>query len=408
MLRINIDACTGCGLCEQNCALDAIHVVDGIAQIDQENCNLCGGCVDFCEAAALFMEGEERRSEVEKLAEWSGIWIYAEYRNGRLAPVTLELLGEGRRLADARGTTLAAVLFTDQDSTEADDFSNELISHGADTVYLAENPLFGEFYEDVYAAVLADMAGKYKPEIILAGATAIGRSFIPRVAATLKTGLTADCTKLEIQEDGALLQSRPAFSGNVMAAVLCPGTRPQMATVHPSVMKAAKADPNRSGEIVRFAVPPQLLKSGIKVNRFVALEKEGVNLDEADIVVAGGRGMENEEGFRMVEELAEVLGGAVAASRAAVDSGWVSSSRMVGQTGQTVRPKVYIACGISGAIQHTIGMQSAETIIAINRDPEAPVFDIATYGVVGDAFEIIPRLIEKIKMLQGEESKSED
>lgn len=397
MLRINIDACTGCGLCEQNCALDAIHVVDGIAQIDQENCTLCGGCVDFCETAALFMEGREEGMTADKSAEWSGIWIYAEYRNGRLAPVTRELLGEGRRLANARGTSLAAVLLTDRSSTEDGDLSDELISYGADTVYLAEDPLFGEFHEDVYAAVLADMAGKYKPEIILAGATAIGRSFIPRVAATLKTGLTADCTKLEIQEDGSLLQSRPAFGGNVMAAVLCPGTRPQMATVHPSVMSPAKADPHRNGEVVSFAVSARSMVSGVKVNRFVALDNEGVNLNEADIVVAGGRGMENEEGFRLVEELAGVLGGAVAASRAAVDNGWISSSRMVGQTGQTVRPKVYIACGISGAIQHTVGMQSAETIIAINRDPEAPVFDIATYGVVGDAFEILPKLIENIK-----------
>ncbi len=396
MLRINIDACNGCGLCEQTCAVDAIHVVDGIAEIEQESCTGCGGCVDVCEPAALFMEGQELEEKNNALAEWSGIWIYAECRNGELAPVSLELLGEGRRLADIRETKLSAVLFTDETSN----LTAQLISHGADTVYLVENPIFGNFYEDANAAVLTDLARRYKPETILAGATAIGRSFIPRVAASLRTGLTADCTCLGIQENGDLLQSRPAFGGNVMAAVLCSGTRPQMATVHPMVMKPLETDPDRKGEVVKVDVEESLFDTKIRVNNFVPLESEGVALNEADIVVAGGRGLENEEGFKLVEELAEVLGGAVAASRAAVDSGWISATRMVGQTGQTVRPRIYIACGISGAIQHTVGMQSAETIIAINRDPDAPVFDIATYGVVGDAFEVLPRLIEKLKQMK--------
>ncbi len=342
------------------------------------------------------MEGQEVEDNGDTLTEWSGIWVYAEYRNGEIVPVTLELLGEGRKLADARGTALSAVLLID----EAGDIPELLISHGADTVYLVENPVFKGFYEDVYASVLADMARRYKPEVILAGATTIGRSFIPRVAAALKTGLTADCTSLAIREDGALVQSRPAFGGNVMAAVVCSGTRPQMATVHPMVMKPLEADHSKTGEVVKFSPDERHLQSRIRVNGLVALQSEGVNLNEADVVVAGGRGLEDEEGFKLVEELAEGLGGAVAASRAAVDSGWISHVRMVGQTGQTVRPKVYIACGISGAIQHTVGMQSAETIIAINRDPDAPIFDIATYGLVGDVFEIIPKLIEEIRKLK--------
>ncbi len=392
MLLIDIDACVGCGLCEANCAFDAIHVVDGIAEVN-ENCTLCGSCVDSCDAGALKIEGKEKE-EGDGLAAWSGIWVYAEYRHGRVAPVTFELLGVGRKLADTKQVPLSAVLFTDQ----AGEVPDQLISYGADQVYVVENPALAEFTDDAYGNALEDLARQYKPEVILAGATAIGRSFIPRVATSLKTGLTADCTQLDIQvEDGALLQTRPAFGGNIMATIACPNTRPQMATVRPLVMKANIPDPTRKGKIISCKVSQDRLGSRVMVRNFVALEGDQVNLNEADIVISGGRGMDGDKGFKLLSELAHQLDGAVAASRAAVDSGWIPYPHQVGQTGKTVSPKVYIACGISGAIQHLVGMQSADTIIAINRDPHAPIFDVATYGVVGDVFEILPKLIDKIK-----------
>ena len=391
-MLIDIDACIGCGLCEANCAFDAIHVVDGIAEVN-ENCTLCGGCVDFCEAGALKIEGRERE-EKDDLSAWTGIWVYAEYRHGRIAPVTHELLGVGRKLADLKKVPLSAVLLTDQ----AGDVPAQLISSGADKVYVVEDRALAQFTDEAYGNALEDLARQYKPEVILAGATAIGRSFIPRVATSLKTGLTADCTQLDIQrEDGALLQTRPAFGGNIMATIASSNTRPQMATVRPLVMKANAPDPARQGEVIYCTIAAARLASRVKVRNFVALEGDQVNLNEADIVVSGGRGLEGEKGFKLIAELAHQLDGAVAASRAAVDSGWVPYPHQVGQTGKTVSPKVYIACGISGAIQHLVGMQSSDTIVAINRDPHAPIFDVATYGVVGDVFEILPKLIEKIK-----------
>ncbi|MBU0966137.1 MAG: electron transfer flavoprotein subunit alpha [Proteobacteria bacterium] len=392
MLLIDIDACIGCGLCEANCAFDAIHVVDGIAEVN-ENCTLCGACVDSCEVGALKIEGIDRE-EKDDLSTWSGIWVYAEYRHGRIAPVTHELLGVGRKLADLKKVPLSAVLLTDK----AGDVPAQLVSYGADKVYVVEDQTLAQFTDEAYGNALEDLARQYKPEVILAGATAIGRSFIPRVATSLKTGLTADCTQLDIQqEDGALLQTRPAFGGNIMATIASSKTRPQMATVRPLVMKANVPDPARQGEVIHCTIAPERLVSRVKVRNFVALEGDQVNLNEADIVVSGGRGLDGEKGFQLIAELAQLLDGAVAASRAAVDSGWMPYPHQVGQTGKTVSPKVYIACGISGAIQHLVGMQSSDTIVAINRDPHAPIFDVATYGVVGDVFEILPKLIEKIK-----------
>jgi electron transfer flavoprotein alpha subunit len=394
MLLIDIDACIGCGLCAANCSFDAIHVVDGVAEVN-ENCVLCGACVDVCETGALRIEGkDEEEGQTEQLAAWSGIWVYAEFRHGRIAPVTYELLGAGRRLADLKKVALSAVLLTDR----AGDVPGELIAHGADQVYVVEDQALADFTDEAYGNALEDLARRFKPEVILAGATAIGRSFIPRVATSLKTGLTADCTQLDIQEeDGALLQTRPAFGGNIMATIACPRTRPQMATVRPLVMKALAPDFDRQGKVIPCSIPPQRLQSRVKVRSFVPQEGDQVRLNEADVVVAGGRGLENEKGFLLIAELAGQLGGAVAASRAAVDSGWISYPHQVGQTGKTVSPKVYVACGISGAIQHLVGMQSADTIVAINRDPNAPIFDVATYGIVGDVFEILPKLIEKLK-----------
>ncbi|HIJ79632.1 MAG: electron transfer flavoprotein subunit alpha [Desulfobulbaceae bacterium] len=392
MLRIDIEACIGCGVCEDTCTFGAIKVEDGHAVVG-DGCTLCGSCVDVCEVDALVIEREESVFKT-KIDEWAGVWVYAEYRHGRIAPVAIELLGVGRKLADQRQAPLSAVLI----GSKLDGQGEELVAYGADKVYVVDDPALASFTDDSYGNVLTDLAQEHKPEIILAGATAIGRSFIPRVATSLAAGLTADCTNLEIrEEDGALLQTRPAFGGNIMATIVCPHTRPQMATVRPLVMKPLVRDDARRGEIVLVTPEPSRLVSRVKVLESVIEDLDQVNLTEADIVVAGGRGLENEKGFAMIKELADVLGGAVAASRAAVDSGWVPYPHQVGQTGKTVAPKIYIACGISGAIQHLVGMQSADTIIAINRDADAPIFDVATYGIVGDVFEVVPKLIEKFK-----------
>jgi electron transfer flavoprotein alpha subunit len=396
MLIVDIEKCIGCGLCEENCAFGAIIVEEGCAVVD-DACTLCSSCVEVCEAGALHIEGASA-GIVADLGAWSGIWIFAEHRKGKIAPVTFELLGVGRELADQRGTGLSAVIF----GSGVEQESERLIASGADRVYVADDPRLEHFREDVYGRVFEELVREQKPEIVLAGATAIGRSFIPQVANALGAGLTADCTHLAIrEEDGMLLQTRPAFGGNIMATIECPRSRPQMATVRPKVMKPARPDENRRGEVIRVEPSDAALDSRVEVLESVQGERDYVNIQEVDVLVAGGRGLESEKGFALIRELAEELGGSVAASRAAVDSGWISYPHQVGQTGKTVCPKLYIACGISGAIQHAVGMQSAETIVAINKDRNAPIFDIATYSLVGDLFEIVPLLAAKIRERRG-------
>ena len=396
MLKVDEKLCIGCGICEDSCPFGAINIEDGLAVIG-DTCNLCGACVESCEVEAL--ELEIAQGEVTgDLASWKGVWIYCEYRNGTLAPVSLELLGVGRQLANQLGVDLSAFLL----GSGLPSVAEKLIGHGADIVYVADHEMLKDFNEDIYSSVTTDLIGKYKPEIVLAGATAIGRSFIPGVATALNTGLTADCTRLEIREkDGVLLQTRPAFGGNIMATIVCENHRPQMATVRPKVMVEAEFDDERSGEIVEVEISSEKLQSKVKVLESVTAQETQVNIQEADILVSGGRGLENEKGFELIHELAKTMGGKVSASRAVVDAGWIPYPHQVGQTGKTVAPKLYVACGISGAIQHVAGMQSAETIVAINRDKNATIFDVADIGVVGDLYEVIPKLIRKIEERRG-------
>jgi electron transfer flavoprotein alpha subunit len=349
--------------------------------------------VDACEPGALKIEGTEKSASLD-LAAWSGVWVYAEFRGGALAPVSLELLGIGRRLADGRKVPLAAVLI----GSETGDTARQLIGYGADLVYRIDDPALAHFTDEAYGAILTTLIRQHKPEIVLAGATAIGRSFIPGVATSVDAGLTADCTHLAIREqDGALLQTRPAFGGNIMATIVCPDSRPQMSTVRPKVMAALAFDSDRQGEIVEVKPETAQLATKVRVLESVVSEQENVNIQESDILVAGGRGLDNAKGFALMRELAASLGGAVAATRAAVDAGWIGYPHQVGQTGKTVAPKLYIACGISGAVQHVAGMQSAETIVAINRDKDAPIFDVADFGLVGDLYEIVPKLLKEIE-----------
>ncbi len=392
MLKVNDELCIGCGICEESCAFASIEVQDGKVEIN-DTCTLCGACVDVCEVEALTLEGVEKSVQVN-LEEWSGVFIFCEFRKNALAPVSLELLGVGKHLAEKRGVALSAVLIGNQTGEAA----KTLIAHGADVVYKADYPQLAHFTDDVYGTILEKLIFEHKPEIVLAGATAIGRSFIPSVATTLNAGLTADCTQLEIrEEDGALMQTRPAFGGNIMATIECPHSRPQMATVRPKVMKALEMDLERTGEIVEVEVANQDLQSRVRVKETIISDSYKVNIQESDILISGGRGLESEKGFEAIRKLAEVLGAEVAASRAVVDAGWIPYPHQVGQTGKTVAPKLYFACGISGAVQHVAGMQSADTIVAINRDANAPIFDVADFGLVGDIFEILPKLIAKIE-----------
>jgi electron transfer flavoprotein alpha subunit len=328
------------------------------------------------------------------LGDYKGVWVFAEQKKGKVQSVVYELLGKGRELADALGTELAAVLIGDAVEAQAE----ELFWRGADKVYLVENAGLKSYQDEPYTNIIVELVKEFKPEILLYGATSIGRSLASRIAVKLYTGLTADCTALDIdKEKKILLQTRPAFGGNIMATILCENYRPQMATVRHKVFKEAQVDKSRKGQVVKKSYPDNLLASRTRISDVVEEISSTVNLTEADIIVSGGRGLGKAEGFKVIEELAKVLGGAVGASRSAVDAEWIPYSHQVGQTGKTVCPKIYIACGISGQIQHLAGMSSSEIIIAINKDSQAPIFSVATYGIVGDLYEVVPALTQKFK-----------
>jgi len=393
-IKVNQEKCTGCGTCLSSCPFDAIVIKDDKAFIN-ELCQLCKSCLSVCPEGAISETSEE--SDSKEKASGKGVWIFAEQRGGVVAGVSLELLGAGSRLAEKLGTDLSAVLLG-----AGEEEAGELIRWGADRVYHCSDDIVKDFNDEPYAALLSELIKEHKPEIVLAGATPIGRSFLPRVAARLHTGLTADCTSLDIDDETKnLIQVRPAFGGNIMAAILCPYTRPQMATVRPRVMKRGEYAAGRKGEIIKVGAGHIGSRTKLIETLMEACET-AVNLQDANVIVAGGRGVGGEKGFQLLFELADALGGSVAASRGAVDEGWIPYRHQVGQTGKTVAPRLYIACGISGAVQHLVGMQSSDIIIAINKNPEAPIFNVATFGIVGDFFEIVPMLIKKIKEAKGE------
>ncbi|MGD6961022.1 electron transfer flavoprotein subunit alpha/FixB family protein [Fictibacillus phosphorivorans] len=326
--------------------------------------------------------------------EYSGIWVFIEVKDGEVVPVSLELLGAGKELADKRGTELAGVLIGENVTHLAD----TLYEYGADTVYVYDDTIFKNYRTESYMKALLECCQKHKPEVILYGATSTGKDLASAVATDLPTGLTADSTILDIEEDtGLLLASRPAFGGNIMATILCKKYRPQMATVRPKVMKALTPDPSRRGQLIEETASIKEEDIRTKVLEIVQFTTQKVRIDEADIVIAGGKGLGSEKGFQVIHDLAETLGAAVGASRDVVEAGWVEHHHQVGQTGLTVTPKIYFAIGISGAIQHIVGMQNSGLIIAINNDPEAPIFQSSHYGIVGDAFEIVPLLIQQFK-----------
>ncbi|MDD4736355.1 MAG: electron transfer flavoprotein subunit alpha [Kiritimatiellae bacterium] len=401
-LIIYEEKCTGCGACVKVCPFSALSVEPregrtlpesrfrNIAVVN-EACTACGACLPSCKFDALEVRDIEQKGS-EDLESFTGVWIFAEQRAGEIQDVAYELLAEGRKLADELGEELSAVLM----GFNIRDKAQTLIEWGADKVYVVDGAELEEYETDLYTDILAALIHRYKPEIVLAGATSIGRAFIARVAVRVKTGLTADCTALAIDpEKRILLQTRPAFGGNIMATIITPNHRPQMATVRHKVFKKGAPQPGRTGQIIEEH--PKLSLARTKVVEVLHEMGNQVNLAEADIIVSGGRGLGGPENFAMLEELAKELGAAVGASRAAVDAGWMPAYHQVGQTGKTVCPKLYVACGISGAIQHLAGMSSSDYIVAINKDPDAPIFDIADFGIVGDVFEVVPMMTKVLR-----------
>ena len=326
--------------------------------------------------------------------QWQGVWTFAELKDGKLRNVSLELISKGRELADILEEELTAILLGEN----LENMAHELIAYGADKVLIADDPRLKTYNSDIYTDIISEQVFERKPEIFIFGATYIGRELAPKLSVRVGTGITADCTGLDIDiEKRLLLQTRPAFGGNIMATIITPESRPQMATVRPRVMEIRNMDTTRQGEVISipFIINQKSLR--LKVLKHVKASTKALNLSEADIIVSGGRGMGSPEQFKLVEGLAEVLSGEVGASRDAVDIGWLPYPHQVGQSGKTVRPKLYIACGISGAVQHVAGMRDSGLILAINKDPEAQIFKVADYGIVGDVKEILPLLATKIR-----------
>ncbi|MBC8223729.1 electron transfer flavoprotein subunit alpha [Candidatus Bathyarchaeota archaeon] len=388
-ISVDKEKCISCSLCESACAFGSLVMEEGYPRF-LDDCRLCGECVTECPTDAILIE--EAGTEV-KLSNYKGILVFAEQWNGKVHPVSYELLGKGRELADQLGEKLFAVII----GSELSDAVKELTLRGADKIFVFDHPELEVFRDDPYSAILEDLVNEEKPSIFLIGATSIGRSLGPKVAACLETGLTADCTSLDIDPDSRLLlQTRPAYGGNIMATIICTNTRPQIATVRYKVMKEAEKDPTNESEIIKKTVDINDIPDRVKIIDF-SPAKELVSIIDAEIIVSGGKGMGDSKGFEVIQELAEALGGAVGASRPTVDEGWIEYPHQVGLSGRTVRPKIYLACGISGAVQHLAGMKTSDVIIAINKDAEAPIFSVSTLGAVGDLYEIIPRLVEKIK-----------
>ena len=394
---IDLAKCTGCRRCLKACPVDALEmfftpeqlkILEQLARKEQE------AAPEADEAQPV----EEEAMAAAKLKEYSGVWVYVEQTDGKPAIVSWELLGAGAVLSKALGVELCAVVIGDG----VEQLCQEAFAYGATKVYLIDAPVFRHYRTEPYYKAICHLVRKFKPEIMLVGATGLGRDLAGAVATDLATGLTADCTGLDIDDRGFLLQPRPAFGGNIMATILTERTRPQMATVRPHVMSLPVKDPSREGVVIRES--PAIVEEDIVVKMLELIDdrKHGQDVDiaAADVIVSGGRGMMSKENFKILQELADELGGVVGSSRSAVEAGWMPPERQVGQTGKTVRPKIYIACGISGAIQHLVGMQSSDVIIAINRDKQAPIFEVATYGIVGDLFKIVPAITDRIKELQ--------
>lgn len=415
--------CIACGArCESSCPVNCITMNDaGEPIIQAEKCIGCVKCIKVCPASALEMfftpeelallaeldqtgsapaeeQDEEAAALVKLQASYRGVWVFIEQSDGEPAKVSWELLGKGRELADKLGVELCALVIGHQ----VEPLCHEAFRYGASKAYLLDHPIYRDYRTQPYLEACCHVIEQYKPEVILMGATGMGRDLAGAVATRVGTGLTADCTGLDIDDQRNLMQTRPAFGGNIMATIMCDKYRPQMATVRPHVMQMPEPLPSARGEIINcnFSVPEETVP--VKVLEIIrdGDSKHKIDIGGAEFIISGGRGMMGPENFGILKELADELGGVVGSSRSAVDAGWMPHDRQVGQTGKTVRPKIYIACGISGAIQHLVGMQDSDLIIAINRDKDAPIFEVAHYGIVGDLFQIVPALTRRIRQLK--------
>lgn len=389
---VDRERCIGCESCVAVCPVGALSMVDGKAQVDADTCISCGACIHECPVEAISREAVVR--EVEN-SEGKDLWVMAELENGEPMGVTYELLSVTAELAAKAGEKCCAVLICD----DAKEIPAKLIAAGADKVYVIADSRYAEYNTDLFTDAFCKLAEKYKPNAVLFGATADGRDFAPRVAARLHTGLCADCTALDIDTNNNIVEwTRPALGGNILATILCDEHRPQMGTVRPKVFKANALDTARTGEVISFTVENAQESPVALISKETVETGCAIKIEDAEVICSGGRGMGCLDNFKMLEELAALFeNGAIAGSRAVVDEGWVSHAQQVGQSGKTVTPKIYFACGISGAIQHISGMNASDIIIAINKDASAPIFKIAQYGIVGDVKEVLPKLIAKIK-----------
>jgi len=395
IIDINKCAGAGCSKCIGACPVDALETY-----YTPEEQKILDEIAKQTAAMPRAEKVEEKEVGVAAwLKEYKGVWVFVEQTDGRAAHVPWELLGVGADLAKTLGVELCAIVIGDK----VESLCQESFAYGASRVYLIDAPVFHYYRTEPYYKAICYLIDKYKPEIVLVGATGLGRDLASAVATELKTGLTADCTGLTIDDKRFLLQTRPAFGGNIMATILTERTRPQMSTVRPHVMPMPEKDNSRQGEIIRESMVLKEEDIATKVLEVIDDRKggaEAIDVAAADVIVSGGRGMLARENFQILQELADELGGVVGSSRSAVEAGWMPVERQVGQTGKTVRPKIYIACGISGAIQHLVGMQSSDVIIAINRDRNAPIFEVATYGIEGDLFQVVPAITNRIRELR--------
>jgi electron transfer flavoprotein alpha subunit len=426
-------ACISCGTCVDTCPVSALYLGPDKCEVDAAKCEECQECIPVCPTEAISLPNPtkakvapppapaaskakpEEKKEVpveavtaavetkteskpqartDAFADHEGVWVFIDHTDGRIAGVSLELLGAGRRLADKLNTPLAGFVL----GYQIEPLAQTCFEYGADIVYMIDDPILKDYRSETYMKGTVDLCNKYKPEIILYGATTNGKDLASAVATDLATGLTADCTMLDVEPEKRLLEaSRPAFGGNIMATILCKNHRPQMATVRSKVMKALEPQPGRQGKLIHEPLGMHENDLQTKVLEIVRETGNRVKLDEAHIIVAGGKGLGDAKGFQLCYDLAEVLGASVGASRDAVEAGWIEHHYQIGQTGVTVTPKIYFAIAISGAVQHIVGMQNSEFIIAINKDPDAAIHSVATYSIVGDAFEVVPKLIEAFK-----------
>ncbi|MCU0821672.1 MAG: FAD-binding protein [Spirochaetes bacterium] len=389
MISLTSEKCSGCGICARICLYGGVAVNNKTVTFN-DRCTGCGACVEVCKSGAIALSGKKENIK-NAVNGYSGIWVIAEQRGGHVQNVTRELLGKASELAKIRQCKVSAVIL----GNELNGATDELIKYGAERVYYTTADFLERYRTMPYERIICDLIKKEKPEVILFGATSIGRDLAPRLANRFRTGLTADCTELEITPEGELLQTRPAFGGNIRATISTPHHRPQMATVRPGVMKPDFSE-IRKGEKIRIDVKRDESDDLVEILRIIKKEKAENNLESAEVIVSGGRGLGDGKKFRLLEDLAKSLSGEVGASRGAVELGWMPQSRQIGQTGKTVHPRIYIACGISGAVQHLTGMEDSDVIIAINKDPEAPIIKAAHFSLIGDLNNIIPELISML------------